>query len=713
MGIFYYSRGKFKIPESKKLIIVDAHDTILKRDFSRSKDNILHDPSDKEKVEWALRDGFLNFIEYYAGIEKKKMVISSDGRKEKLTEICTRFGIIRYLEHIYGREHLDRETYLKKLDKILEEQGVDAEDAVFIGDGQIDRYSAEKYGVDFIQVPNTKDSRHFSFNFFLHVDFTQDSYGLELQKITNLKKIYHNYSSPVLIEEALKRGEGRLAHLGALVVDTQDQLGEQLGAYIVDEPSSNQKVYWGGPYKPFPMEKFQLLYLRLLAFLQDREIFIQDCYTGADPEHHIPLRVMTQTAWHNLFARNMLIQATPEQMESFFPEYTIIHLPNFKAIPEVDGTDGEDFVLINLLKKLVLVGGTDSPDKIRRAVFALQSHALPQEDIIPIRCSSNKGNHNDLSLFFGEGMRKKSLIALDSRRHFFGDDGHGWSNEGVYNMEWGCYASVYHFKEHDSNNIYHAIRKFSTILENVDLNETRRVDLSGRGTTSLARASFPISHLESSDKSGIADHPDNVFVIVHDAMGILPALAKLNSKQLIFYLLMGYHAQIPKDGQGWGAYPKLSFAPFFKDQPFVFPPENYASLLWEKLERSGAKCWLINSSHLGAYWENPTWLDQKLLKLIVDEVHHGNINEDDLVFDEDWGFSMLKSFKQDSEVNLIPEIAWGDQTQYASWKKDLMRRLAGHFRIHEPNVTRHLMDGIPPGVKSAMEVNPFVEEEED
>jgi hypothetical protein len=430
-------QSQYRIPPTTKLIIVDAHDTIFKPDLSRAEGNIFDDPLKKERITWMLRYGFLNFIEYFAVQKKIEIVISSDGHKHRLKRIAKKFGIFDKLKAIYGAEHIDKWDCLKQLDKILTRCKVEAHEAVFIGDSQVDQLSAEKYGVPFIQVPNTVSERAFSFNSFLEIEFDSGDYGLELINLHGIKRIFHNLSSPALVEEVIKREEGVLAHLGPIVINKEEfQPANEIMVYIVNEPSSENEINWNDEILPFEMERYHRLFENVKEYLRDQSVYIQDCFAGSEASCRIPLRIITQNAWRNLFVRHMFRHATDEEMKSFFPEYTLVHVPGYKVSGFRDDSIPDNLILINLLKKLILVVGASSSNATRKAIFLTLSFILPKNDMIPVRCSANKAADGSLFLFFGQNHALKNSLCCNTNHSFFGDDCHGWTQTGFTNIEW-------------------------------------------------------------------------------------------------------------------------------------------------------------------------------------------------------------------------------------------------------------------------------------
>jgi len=652
-------QSDYRIPPGTKLIIVDAHDTIFKPDLSRTEADIFNDPMKKERITWMLRYGFLNFIEYFAVQKGIEIVISSDGQKRRLTGIARKFGIYDKLKAIYGAEHIDKWDYLKRLDKILTQCDVEAKDAVFIGDSQVDRFSAEKYGVPFIQVPNTVSERTFSFNSFLEIEFHSGDYGLDLINLQTIKQVFHNLRTPQLVEEVIKREEGVLAHLGPVVINREEfQSANDIMVYIVKEPSCEQEINWNDEIAPFDMERYHHLFESLKDYLRDQSVYIQDCFAGSEASCRIPLRIITQNAWRNLFVRHMFRQATEEEMSSFFPEYTLIHVPDFKVRANGDDSIPDNLILINLLKKLILVVGASSSNATRKAVFLTLSFLLPKNDMIPVRCSANKASDGSLFLFFGKDHALKNSLCLNTNHSFFGDDCHGWTQSGFTNIEWGCRTPVDGLNKIQDPEIYSAIRKFSTIVENAGVNEKRRVLFERKNPKYHAIASFPIAHLENADRSGVASFPKHIFIIVKDSMGLLPAMGRLTRAQASIFLLLGYESEWNSSGQD--EFPEISYLPFYNSDLSIYNGSFYAGLLYEKLERSQSQCWILNAKSLGPRRDDIVRTDLQLMRQFVSATKSDGTEHIEWHKDKIWKFDSVCSFGGYSNSVLNPEKAWKD-----------------------------------------------------
>ena len=667
-------QSQYRIPAGTRLIIVDAHDTIFKPDLSRTHADIFNDPMKKERITWMLRYGFLNFVEYFAVQKKIDIVISSDGQKRRLSGIAQQFGVYDKLKRIYGAEHIDKWDYLKRLDKILEQCEVAPEEAVFIGDSQVDRFSAEKYGVPFIQVPNTVEDRTFSFNAFLEIDFDRGDYGLELLNLHRIRQVAHNLSTPQLVEEIIRRNEGLLAHLGPIVINREEfQSANEIMVYIVKEPSSESEINWNEEIAPISMERYQQLFEQLKEFLEDQSVYIQDCFAGSEASCRIPLRIITQTAWRNLFVRHMFRQASEEEMCAFFPEYTLIHVPDFD-VRKAGGEDlPDDLILINLLKKLILVLGASSSNATRKAVFLTLSFILPKNDMIPVRCSANKADDGSLSLFFGKDHGLKNSLCLNTNHAFFGDDCHGWTHTGFTNIEWGCRTPVDGLDKVRDPEIYAATRKFSTIVENAGINQKRRILFARKNPAYHAIASFPISHLQSADRSGVADFPKHLFILVKDAMGVLPALSGMTREQATLLLLLGFESRW-SGGAGDGS-PVISFLPFYNSDLSIYHPPFYAGLLYEKMQRSGSDCWLLNVKPLGPCGDESGLADLQLLRRFVSVIQQGDTAQIAWQNDRYWRLQSVYRFETFAENQLNPEQAWESDLNRLLVTNSLLRRV--------------------------------------
>jgi phosphoenolpyruvate carboxykinase (ATP) len=424
--------------------------------------------------------------------------------------------------------------------------------------------------------------------------------GLNHHGIANVNVVYWNLSTPLLYEEALRRREGRLAHLGPLVVRTGQYTGRSpRDKFIVREPSSEQQVWWGDVNRPLDPQRFQALRGRLLAYLQDRDLFVQDCFVGADPRYRVPIRVITETAWHSLFARNMFIQPTPDELASHAPEFTVIQAPGFLAVPEVDGTHSEVFIVVHFGEKLILIGGTQYAGEIKKAVFSVMNFRLPQQHVLTMHSSANIGQGGEVAVFFGLSGTGKTTLSADASRTLIGDDEHGWSDQGIFNLEGGCYAKVIQLSPKAEPEIYETTRRFGTILENVGLDSaTGRLDLDDASRTENTRAAYPVSHIPNATRDGMGGHPSHIIMLTADAFGVLPPIARLTPAQAMYHFLSGYTAKVAGTEKGVTE-PKATFSACFGAPFMSLSPSVYATLLGEKIAAHEVDVWLVNTGWSG------------------------------------------------------------------------------------------------------------------
>ncbi len=352
--------------------------------------------------------------------------------------------------------------------------------------------------------------------------------------IRNVASAHWNLPTSALYEKIVSRQEGLIAHLGPVVVRTGAYTGRSpRDKFIVQEPSSSTHIHWGGENQAFTPEKFDLIHYRLLAYLQGKEIYVQDRRAGADLNYQMNIRLITATAWQNLFARNMFLPPGDHQKHHLLgPDFTIIAAPGFHAVPELDGTNSEAFILVNFAQKLVLIGGTSYAGEIKKSVFTILNYFLPQKEVLSMHCSANQGKRGNTALFFGLSGTGKTSLSADPERKLIGDDEHGWGNDGIFNFEGGCYAKAIRLSAAAEPEIYECTRRFGTILENVGIDlASRRLDLDDASLTENTRAAYPISHLRNIVRAGVGIHPHHIFMLACDAFGVLPPIARLTPEQ--------------------------------------------------------------------------------------------------------------------------------------------------------------------------------------
>jgi len=424
------------------------------------------------------------------------------------------------------------------------------------------------------------------------------SKSLEDLGLRDLGRVHWDLPTPALYEEVLRRYEGMLGHLGPLVVRTGQYTGRlPKDRFLVREPSSESRIGWGKVNRPFDPEKFERLKQRVWAYLRGKDLFVQNCYAGADERFRVSLRIIAEQAWHALFARNLFIrELDPERLAQHSPEFTVVHAPNFRAEPETDATNSDAFVLLHFGAKLILIGGTAYAGEMKKAIFTVMNYLLPQRGVMPMHCSANFAKDDqDVAVFFGLSGTGKTSLSADPHRTLIGDDEHGWSDDGVFNFEGGCYAKAIHVTPEREPEIYETTRRFGTVLENVAMdNRTRRLDLHDASLTENTRAAYPISHIPNATRHGIGGHPKQIIMLTCDAFGVLPAMARLTPAQAMYHFLAGYTAKVAGTEAGVTE-PQATFSPCFGAPFMALPPRVYAELLGQKIARHQAEVWLINT----------------------------------------------------------------------------------------------------------------------
>ncbi|NOX88166.1 MAG: phosphoenolpyruvate carboxykinase [Calditrichaeota bacterium] len=522
-------------------------------------------------------------------------------------------------------------------------------------------------------------------------------HGLENLGIRNVNNIYWNMTTPALYEQIIRRREGLLSHLGPVVVRTGTFTGRSPNdKFIVKEPVTESEIWWGKVNRPFDEEKFDHIWHRLQAYLQGNDIFIQDCYVGADPKYQIPIRVITEYAWHSLFARNMFIRIMDEEkLKNHVPEYTIIDLPKFHAVPELDGTNSEAFILVNFKEKLILIGGTSYAGEIKKSAFTVMNFILPKKNVLSMHCSANVGKRGDVALFFGLSGTGKTTLSTDPDRVLIGDDEHGWSNEGVFNFEGGCYAKVIRLSREAEPEIWATTRKFGTILENVAIDAYwRRPDLDDDTFTENTRASYPLTHLENIVKEGKAGHPENIIFLTADAFGVMPPISKLTPEQAMYHFLSGYTAKVAGTERGVTE-PQATFstcfgAPFMPQHPSV-----YAKLLGEKIQEHQVKCWLVNTGWTGGPYGVGHRMEIKYTRAMLNAAIEGKLDNVKYVKDPIFKVDVPTECPGVPKEVLIPQNTWDDLKAYEKKAKELASQFKENFKQYEEHVSKDVKDSGP------------------
>jgi phosphoenolpyruvate carboxykinase (ATP) len=498
--------------------------------------------------------------------------------------------------------------------------------------------------------------------------------------------VHRNLSTPDLYEHALRRGEGTLGADGQLLVETGTHTGRApKDKFFVLEPGSEGRIDWEAN-KPFEAARFDALLARVGAYLSEREVYSLDAYVGADERYRLPVRVVTEYAWHSLFARDLFITpaVTPADFE---PEFTVVDAANFSADPARDGTNSGTFVLVHFGKRLVLIGGTRYAGEIKKSVFTIMNYLMPLRDVLSMHCSANVGEAGDVAIFFGLSGTGKTTLSADTKRPLIGDDEHGWSADGVFNFEGGCYAKAIRLSQSAEPEIWAASHRFGTVLENVVFDpQTRALDLDSDAKTENTRAAYPVEFIPNIVPGLQAGHPSTIVMLTADAFGVLPPVSRLSKEQAMYHFLSGYTAKVAGTENGVTE-PTATFSTCFGAPFMVHHPTVYAHLLGERIDKHDVQCWLVNTGWSGGPYGVGKRMAIKYTRAMIDAALAGELDGVEYETEPFFGLSIPKSVPGVPSEVLNPRNAWSDKTAYDAQAKRLTGLFADNFKRFESHVT--------------------------
>ena len=504
--------------------------------------------------------------------------------------------------------------------------------------------------------------------------------GVESLKALAAGPLVHaNLCSAQLVETSLKRGEGQLAANGALVAVTGARTGRSpKDKFTVDDAVTHDVVDWGKVNKPFAPEKFDALLDRVAQHLEGRELFAQDLYCGADPAYQLPIRVVSEYAWHALFVRDLFVRPEPAELATHKAEFLVVAAPEFEAVPERDGTNSKAFILVDFTRKIVLIGGTKYAGEMKKSIFGAMNFTVPDKDILPMHCSANVGADGVTALFFGLSGTGKTTLSADPARRLIGDDEHGWGPKGVFNFEGGCYAKCVNLTEEHEPQIFRAIR-FGSVLENVILDEARQPDYFNISLTENTRAAYPVDAIENAVIPGVGGHPRNVLFLAADAFGVLPPIAKLTPDQAMYHFLSGYTAKLAGTEAGVKD-PEPEFSACFGAPFLPLAPRVYAEMLGKRLTQHKASCWLVNTGWSGGKFGVGKRMSLKITRALVNAALDGRLEKVEFVTEPAFGLSIPVSCPDVPPEILNPRNAWTDKAAYDKTAADLAARFEANFK---------------------------------
>jgi phosphoenolpyruvate carboxykinase (ATP) len=525
-------------------------------------------------------------------------------------------------------------------------------------------------------------------------------YDLSNHSICNVRMAYWNLAAEALYEEAVFRGEGVLSAGGPFIAHTGKHTARSANdKFVVRHTDSENNVWWGTYNRPFDVEKFEGLYRRMLGYVQGRDIFVQDVYVGADENYRLPIRFVTEFAWHSMFIRNMFIlPKSLEEYKRFVPEFTILATPGFKGAPSLDNTNSETFIILNFEKKLAIIGNTGYAGELKKSVFTLLNYLLPLDGVLSMHCSANVNpdDSNDVALFFGLSGTGKTTLSADPTRRLIGDDEHGWSDNGIFNFEGGCYAKVIGLSATAEPEIYATTSRFGTILENVPFDPiTRYIDLDDPTITENTRASYPLEFIANAVPEKKAGHPKNIVLLTCDANGVMPPIARLNTNQALYQFISGYTSKVAGTEVGLGKEPQLTFSACFGGPFMVHHPSRYAELLKRKIERYGAQCWLVNTGWVGGPFGVGKRISIRHTRAILNAALTGKLDHVSYAKDPIFGFEVPLECPDVPADVLSPASSWGDKKEYDRRYHDLAMRFKENFAKFAANTPPEVSEAGP------------------
>jgi phosphoenolpyruvate carboxykinase (ATP) len=505
--------------------------------------------------------------------------------------------------------------------------------------------------------------------------------GLSKQGLSPRGDVHWNLIAPELFKAAARRDEGEFADMGPFVGVTTPHTGRSPNdKFVVKEPSSEKDVDWGKVNQPMSHEQYQLLAKEVRSYLNGAsELFVEDLYCGADAAYRLSVRYVSPNAWHMAFARNMFIRPEQSDLATFDPNFTVLHAPEFQADPARHGTRSSTFIVLNLGERTILIGGTRYAGELKKSMFTVMNYLLPKQGVLSMHCSANIGKDGDAALFFGLSGTGKTTLSADPKRGLIGDDEHGWSDEGIFNFEGGCYAKVINLSPESEPDIYQTTQMFGTVLENVVLDPvTKKVKFDDQSITENTRASYPLSYIRNHVEGGRGGHPRNVVFLTADAFGVLPPIAKLSAEQAMYYFLSGYTAKVAGTERGV-LEPQPTFSACFGAAFLVWHPTKYAKMLGKLLHEHDSDVWLINTGWSGGPYGVGKRMKLSHTRAMVRAALAGELKNVKTETDAIFGLSVPIEIEGVPSKVLNPRSTWADGAAYDAQAKKLAAMFRGNF----------------------------------
>lgn len=519
--------------------------------------------------------------------------------------------------------------------------------------------------------------------------------GLDYLNLEKNDRTIWNLGPPELYEEAIKNGEAILTNDYALRVLTGKYTGRSpRDRFIVDQPSIHEDIDWGNINKPISPKVFNNLFEKVTDYLQDRKLYVKDCFAGADKNYQLNVRVVSEVAYHSLFAHNMFVRPSKEELKSHQPEFTVLAAPNFEADPSGDGTHSEAFVLINFEKRVILIGGTLYSGEVKKSIFYVMNYLLPKQNVLSMHCSANMSEDGDTAVFFGLSGTGKTTLSSDPNRILIGDDEHGWSEDGIFNIEGGCYAKTIHLSEEGEPLIYSTTKMPGTILENVVLDEDRQPDFHDVSHTQNTRCAYPIHYIPNASEDGVGNHPANVIFLTCDAFGVLPPISMLTPAQAMYHFMSGYTAKVAGTERGITE-PQATFSACFGAPFMPLHPARYAEILGNKIQKHDSTVWLLNTGWTGGPYGVGHRMALGYTRNILSEVLDGNLHDGSFETDPVFGLAIPEKVNGIPDSILRPVNTWEDKQAYNEKANSLARMFADNFKQFEDKASEELLEAGP------------------
>jgi phosphoenolpyruvate carboxykinase (ATP) len=506
----------------------------------------------------------------------------------------------------------------------------------------------------------------------------------ELNDLLNGQNVHIQLSVPQLVEKATSRGEAVLTSTGAVKAETGKYTGRSpKDKYTVEEDISKDKIDWGSVNQPISSDIFNSLYKKVINYLKTKEeLFVFKGFAGADTESRLSIQVINEYAWHNLFAHQLFIRPTKDELTSHEAQFTIVSAPTFKADPTVDGTSSETFIIVSMEKRIILIGGTEYAGEMKKSIFSIMNYLLPEQGILPMHCSANVGEKGDVALFFGLSGTGKTTLSADADRKLVGDDEHGWSNNGVFNIEGGCYAKVINLTHENEPQIYDAIR-FGSVLENVVVDlETREADYNDISLTENTRAAYPLQAIDNIVDPSVAGHPKTIIFLTADAFGVLPPISKLTKEQAMYHFLSGFTSKLAGTERGITS-PQATFSTCFGSPFLPLPATVYAEMLGKKIDEHDSQVFLVNTGWTGGEYGVGNRMKLSYTRTMVRAALEGKLDNIETEKGSVFGLEIPKEIAGVPANILNPRDAWADKAAYDKKAKELADQFHANFKKFE------------------------------